>query len=38
MKYFDWLDRALVFIACLALVVMMLLTTVSVFGRYLPSF
>lgn len=33
MKYFDWLDRVLVWTAVLALTTMMLLTTVSVIGR-----
>ncbi len=35
MKLFDWIDRAFVAIGVLALIAMMLLTTVSVIGRYL---
>ncbi len=34
MKIFDWIDRVLVVVAEAALIVMMLLTTISVIGRY----
>lgn len=35
MKLFDWVDRIFVTVGVLALIAMMLLTTVSVIGRYL---
>lgn len=34
MKLLDWIDRALVVVACIALSAIMILTTISVFGRY----
>jgi TRAP-type C4-dicarboxylate transport system permease small subunit len=37
MKILDWIDRAVVLVAMVALVAMMLLTTVSVTGRYFFS-
>ena len=37
MKFFDTIDRAVVVIAVVALIAMMLMTTISVFGRYFFS-